>query len=324
MQAQPGRNMSPEAREDWSIWGCDVSVVVSDPMALAAASAIVRDVTLQVDDACSRFRDDSELARLASSLPGGATISPILRTLVDGAMDAAFLSDGDVDPTLGNELAHLGYDRDIAQLYSGADMAAAPMDVRLTHRHPAWRQVVISGSVLTVPAGVSLDLGATAKAIAADLAAARVANDLGCGVLVALGGDIATAGSEPQTGWEVLVQDTDADPSQQVSLAPGAAMATSSTQKRRWLSDGYARHHILDPRFGIPAEIVWRTVTVAAASCLRANTFSTASVVRGLRAVAWLESQGVAARFVDVAGRVVTTTTWPAELSTMTSIGGAR
>jgi len=316
--------MSPEAREDWSIWGCDVSVVVNDPTTLAAAGAIVRDVTRQVDDACSRFRNDSELARLASSLPGGATISPMLCTLVDGALGAAFLTDGDVDPTLGNELARLGYDRDIGQLYAGADLATAPMDIRLTHRPQAWRQVERSGSVLTVPAGVSLDLGATAKAVAADLAAARVASELHCGVLVGLGGDIATAGSEPQTGWEVLVQDTDADPSQQVSLAPGAAMATSSTQKRRWMSDGYARHHILDPRFGIPVEVVWRTVTVAAASCLRANTFSTAAIVRGLRAVGWLESLGVAARFVNVAGRVVTTQTWPAEPAQMTSILGVR
>jgi thiamine biosynthesis lipoprotein len=316
--------VSPEAREDWSVWGCDVSVVVSDPTALAAASTIVRDVTRQVDDACSRFRADSELSVLASSLPGGATISPMLGTLVEGALDAARLTDGDVDPTLGNDLARLGYDRDIAQLYSGDDLATAPMDIRVTHRQQAWRQVEKSGSVLTVPARVSLDLGATAKAIAADLAAARVTEELGCGVLVGLGGDIATAGSEPLTGWEVLVQDTDADPSQQVSLAPGGAMATSSTQKRRWVSNGYARHHILDPRFGIPAEIVWRTATVAASSCLRANTFSTASIVRGFRAVAWLESLGVAARFVDVDGRVVTTRTWPAEISTMTSIGGTR
>ena len=182
----------------------------------------------------------------------------------------------------------------------------------------------MSGSVLTVPAGVSLDLGATAKAIAADLTAARIADELGCGVLVGLGGDIATAGSEPDTGWEVLVQDTDGDPSQQVSLAPGAAMATSSTQKRRWMSGGYARHHILDPKFGFSAEVVWRTVTVAATSCVRANTFSTAAIVRGFAAVDWLENLGVSARFVDAAGRVVTTKTWPVDSPQLTTIGGAR
>ncbi len=312
------------AREDWSVWTCDASVVVSDPTALGAASAIVRKVTDQVDDACSRFRADSELALIASSLSSGATISPMLAILVDGALDAARLTDGDVDPTLGNDLARLGYDRNLARLYSGTELAAAPVEVQVISRQQAWRHIKRSGATLTVPAEVSLDLGATAKAIAADLAAERIFSELGCGVLVSLGGDIAAAGTEPQTGWEVLVQDTDDDPAQQVALSAGAAMATSSTQKRRWMSGGFARHHILDPRFGMPADVVWRSVTVAASTCLRANAFSTASIVRGLRAVDWLESQGVAARFVDVAGRVVTTQTWPAELPRLATAGGIR
>jgi thiamine biosynthesis lipoprotein len=321
MRTRADRNVSTLATESWSVWSCEAAVVVGDPIALAPAGAIVRDVIRQVDDACSRFRTDSELVLIAPSLWTGVTISPMLALLVAGALDAARFSEGAVDPTLGEELAQLGYDRDITELYAGADFAAAPVDIRITHRPQAWNQVVLSGSLLTVPAGISLDLGATAKAIAADVAATRVADELGCGVLVSLGGDIATAGSEPHTGWEVLVQDTDDDPSQQVSLAAGAAMATSSTQKRRWMSNGYARHHILDPNFGVPAEIVWRTVTVAAHSCLRANTCSTASIVRGFGAVGWLESLDVAARFVDVDGRVVTTQTWPTETRALSTSG---
>jgi FAD:protein FMN transferase len=277
--------VSTQASEHWSVWSCEATVVVTDPTALAAARAIATEVTGQVDDACSRFRADSELALIAPLLSAGATISPTLVTLIDGALEAARLTDGDVDPTLGNELARLGYDRDIAQLRSGADLTAAPVDIRITRRQQAWRQVDLSGSVLTVPAGVSLDLGATAKAIAADLAAARIADELGCGVLLGLGGDIATAGSAPDGGWNVLVQDTDDDPGQQVSLASGAAMATSSTQKRRWLSGGYARHHILDPQFGISAEVVWRTVTVAAAA--RPPSFADSVRLTGLRAWAF-------------------------------------
>jgi thiamine biosynthesis lipoprotein ApbE len=45
-----------------------------------------------------------------------------------------------------------------------------------------------------VPAGVVLDLGATAKALAADRAALTIEAELGCGVLVNLGGDIRVAG----------------------------------------------------------------------------------------------------------------------------------
>ncbi|WP_436535809.1 FAD:protein FMN transferase [Actinoplanes sp. HUAS TT8] len=137
---------------------------------------------------------------------------------------------------------------------------------------------------LTVPDGVLLDLGATAKAAAADRAAARVAGELGVGVLVALGGDIATAGAAPDGGWQVLVQDRPGDPSCTVRLPGGAALATSSTASRVWGRAGELLHHIVDPRTGRPAARVWRTVSVAAFTCLRANTLSTAAIVAGRRA----------------------------------------
>ena len=74
-----------------------------------------------------------------------------------------------------------------------------------------------------------LDLGATAKAIAADRCAARVTETTGSGVLVNLGGDIATAGPAPEGGWQVLVSDGDDEPAVAVALPSGAALATSST-----------------------------------------------------------------------------------------------
>nr|BFF16384.1 hypothetical protein GCM10025699_76870 [Microbacterium flavescens] len=187
----------------------------------------------------------------------------------------------------------------------------------------------LRGRLLTVPAGVRLDLGATAKAVAADLIAARVLTELGCGVLVSLGGDIATAGpgatarsrhrsaagtaaGPASRAWEITVRDLPADPEAHVAIPSGHAVATSSTQKRRWVSGGRPVHHILDPRWGVPAALVWRSVSVAAPSCLVANTFSTAAVVRGLG-----PSRGCAStaspRLVDSRGRVVTTGAWPAE-----------
>jgi FAD:protein FMN transferase len=312
------------ARTDWKIWSCDASVVVTSPSALGVATRIVHDIVRQVDNACSRFRADSELSELGSGLASGRDVSAMLASLVEGALSAAALTDGDVDPTLGNELANLGYDRDISELSTVAASTRAAVDLRVSTRRPRWHDIRVSGRTLTVPADIRLDLGATAKAIAADLSAAKVAEQLGVGALVSLGGDIATAGNEPVGGWEILVQDVPEDPGQQVSLAPGAAMATSSTQKRRWMSGGYARHHILDPRFGLPAEIVWRTVTVASSSCLHANALSTASVIRGFGAVRWLEDLKVAARLVDAEGRVVTTSLWPVATPELSTVGGAR
>lgn len=308
-----GPDMSDETKKSWSVWSTEASVVVTDPSCLDEAVRHATATIAAVDLACSRFRPDSELAILGAELPAGASVSPLLADLVRGALDAARWTDGDVDPTLGNDLLRLGYNRDISELPTPSGHHDAEPVISVTQRRAqGWKRISLVGSTLTVPTDLALDLGATAKAIAADRAAAEVAEALGCGVLVSIGGDIATAGPA-ESGWEILVQDIENDPSQQVSLGAGSAVATSSTQKRRWVTSGYQRHHILDPRFGLPATAVWRSVTVAADSCLRANAFSTASVVRGHRAAGWLQDSGISARLVDQAGRVVTTGGWPAE-----------
>lgn len=298
------------AATSWTVWGLTASVTVTDASTMVDAQRVVQEVVSDVDDACSRFRPDSELTLKHAELAVGAPVSRTLALLVGSALDAARWTNGDVDPTLGKDLDALGYDRDIAQVKlvpAGTSMA----EVQSRPRTPGWERVRLEGQTLLVPEDLRLDLGATAKAVAADRAAEQVAAELGCGVLVSLGGDIATAGSGPDGGWQVLVQDLPEDPWQQVTLQAGHAMATSSTQKRRWTHAGMDVHHILDPRFGLPAEPVWRSVTVAAPSCLLANAFTTAGVVRGFGAVEWFQQCGIAGRFVDRQGRVVATGSWP-------------
>jgi thiamine biosynthesis lipoprotein len=182
---------------------------------------------------------------------------------------------------------------------------------------PGWREVRLDGRSLILPKGVQLDLGATAKAWAADRSAARIASQLGCGVLVSLGGDIAVAGPPPAAGWRVRVQDVTGAPGEPpagpyalIAIRDGG-LATSSTAARRWQRGGDVLHHILDPRTGLPAEPVWRTVSVAAGSCADANAASTAAVIRGRRALGWLTRLGLPARLVDATGAVFTVAGWP-------------
>jgi thiamine biosynthesis lipoprotein len=182
---------------------------------------------------------------------------------------------------------------------------------------PGWREVRLDGRSLALPSGVRLDLGATAKAWAADRSAARIASQAGCGVLVSLGGDIAVAGPPPADGWRIRVQDvtgpadeTPEGPYALIAIRDGG-LATSSTTARRWQRGGDVLHHILDPRTGLPAEPVWRTVSVTAGSCADANAASTASVVRGRRALGWLTRLALPARLVDATGAVFTVAGWP-------------
>jgi thiamine biosynthesis lipoprotein len=166
-----------------------------------------------------------------------------------------------------------------------------------------------------LPRGIGLDLGATAKAWAADRAARAAATAGGCGVLVGIGGDISTSGQPPRGGWRVHVTDdhrSDASaPGQTIAISSGG-LATSSTTVRRWRRGSSTMHHIIDPRTGMPANTVWRTVSVAAASCAEANIATTAALVRGAAASSWLAELGLPARLVDQAGNTQLAGGWPA------------
>jgi FAD:protein FMN transferase len=299
------------ATASWPVWGTTADVVVTEPDRLDAAWAVVEGVLAEVDQACSRFRPDSELTVVQAQPETSVRVTPLLAELVATALTAARRTDGDVDPTVGSWLVELGYDRDLSAV--PADPRAARVSVSLA---PDWRRVHLDGDRLTLPAGVVLDLGATAKAYAADRAARAVASGLACGVAVSLGGDVATAGPAPDGGWLVLVQDGDDEPACTITLPAGGAVATSSTRHGTWWRGGQLLHHILDPRTGAPAGTSagspWRTASAAAADCVSANTATTAALVRGPGALVWLRRTGLPARLVAADGSVVTVGGWPA------------
>lgn len=296
-----------------------VQLVVTAPDKISEASALLADSLGELDRTCSRFRPDSEVSRLgrAPAGPSGrvtATVSPLLAEAVDVALRAANLTDGDVDPTVGGALSALGYDRDFA-----AVPVAGPAPTIGAQVIPGWRSVTLDQAThrITMPAGVQLDLGATVKGWAADRSAASIAGKLGCGVLVSLGGDTAVAGQPPEGGWRIRVQDVTGSvddepegPTAVIAIRDGG-LATSSVAARRWRRGGSVLHHILDPRTGLPAAPVWRTVSVAAASCADANTAATAAVIRGWQAPAWLTSLRLPSRLVETNGHVHTIAGWP-------------
>ncbi|HVV11930.1 FAD:protein FMN transferase [Amycolatopsis sp.] len=289
----------------WPVWSTTARVVVTDPAALAEAKALVETELTEVERACSRFRPNSELA-LAERAGEEVEIGDLLAELVAAALEAARRTGGDVDPTLGDALAQLGYDRDLPLV--PADGPALPIQLRPA---PGWRRIRLDGTRLTVPEGVHMDLGATAKAWTADHCARLVAGALGTGVLVELGGDLATAGAAPAGGWKILVRDRIEDPACTVSVPSGAAMATSSTNSRTWRRGERLLHHVLDPRTCQPAPRTWRSVSVVADRCVDANTWTTAALVRGEDAPGWLSGLGVPARLVHRDGRVLTLGGWP-------------
>jgi thiamine biosynthesis lipoprotein len=307
LRAAAPRPEAPDTPEaTWRALGTLVHLVVTDPRRLDDAREILAADLAEVDQACSRFRPDSEIRTLG----GTTTITPLLAEAIAVALRAARLTDGDVDPTVGAAMSAIGYDRDFERIVPNS----SPVTVS---RVPGWREVHLENRTLTMPEGVQLDLGATAKAWAADRSAARIHDRLHTGVLVSLGGDIAVAGPPPSTGWRIRVQDVTGSPDDPpegpyATIAiRGGGLATSSTTARRWQRGGDVLHHILDPRTGLPAEPVWRTVSVTAGSCADANAASTAAIIRGRQALGWLSALALPARLVDTTGVVFTVAGWP-------------
>jgi thiamine biosynthesis lipoprotein len=298
--------------ETFPALGTTATLVVDGDAGRAAARARLEEVLDTVDRACSRFRSDSELSGVNRAAGRPVPVGPVLLAAVDVALRAARLTDGDVDPTVGTAVRVLGYDRDFASVAA----EGGPLTCRI-ERAAGWRHVRVDrdAGTMQVPAGVELDLGATAKAYAADWAASTIADATGAGVLVALGGDVAVAGPAPRAGWPVRVTDDHAAPpdapGETIAITIGG-VATSSTTVRRWRRGGDALHHIVDPATGRSAAGPWRTVSVAASTCVDANIASTAAVVRGDAAPGWLTGLGLAARLVRVDGDVLRVGGWPA------------
>ena len=288
------------------------AVVVTEEEALEVATEAVAAEIADVDLACSRFRDDSGLSAVNHGAGRPVAASDTLLDAVDVALAAAAATAGLVDPTIGRMLKVLGYDRDFELV-----AREGPPLVAVVTSTPGWRAVRVDRAQRTVavPEGVELDLGATAKAWCADRAAAAAAARAGTGVLVSLGGDIAVAGPS-LSGWVVRLADEHDAPTDGPGpsvVIDGGGLATSSIVRRRWQRGGEELHHLIDPRTGRPATVVWRTVTVASATCAGANTASTAAILLGESAPSWLAERGLPARLVRRSGEVVTVGGWPAD-----------
>ncbi|HET7351691.1 MAG TPA: FAD:protein FMN transferase [Marmoricola sp.] len=289
--------------------GTYVHVATTGAVRLREAGQVARDVLDQVDRECSRFRDDSDLSR-ANRTPGRrAPAGPVLRGAVRSAIAVADQTDGLVTPLLGREMVSLGYDRDFGELrptYSEAP-SSTPADI------DAWRRIELGPDWVVVPEGTALDLGSTGKAWASDLVAARVSATLEVGVLVSLGGDIAVAGPGTDShAWPIEIREhPDAAHPDQVVHLTGGGLATSSTRVRRWRRGSVEQHHVLDPRTGGAAAEVWRTVTATGPTCAAANAASTAAIVLGADAPAWLAQRHVDARLVATDGNVLRLGSWP-------------
>lgn len=287
-------------------------MVVTRDDRIDVAHALLAEHLASVDAACSRFRRDSELCRVNRETGRVVSIGPALARATAAALRVAANTDGLVTPLAGAALVAAGYDRTFREVRERAQWTMQPASV------PSWEEIELDerAGTIRLPPGAQLDLGSTAKALAADDTAAAIAAATGGGALVSLGGDISVAGEPPDDGWIILLADDHmapiTEPGPTVAVTEGG-LATSSTAVRRWATDDGEAHHVIDPRTGRPAVSCWRTVTASAATCVEANAAALACILLDTEAPKWIRAQRLHARLVSEMGVVHRVGYWPVE-----------
>jgi thiamine biosynthesis lipoprotein len=268
--------------------GCDVRVLA--PSDRSDSAFAVRQILEEWDARFSRFRGDSELEALNDAGGRPFPVSDLMMSVLCTALDAARATDGLFDPTLGGRMIQLGYDRTYEELPARGSDTALP-----NWRAGAWREILVDPerSTVQVPLGFRIDLGGIAKGMAVDAALAALVADGVQYAAVNAGGDLAVAGLPPgQESWSVAID----GPRETVVAVRQGALATSSVLRRRWQVNGEGRHHLLDPRTGLPSTGPIAQASVAAATCALAEVAAKMAVLSDLPgAIGGLERYRLAA-----------------------------
>lgn len=268
--------------------------------ALARAAERVR----QFEERFSRFRPESELSRLNESPEEQVPVDAELGGLLARSVEYARISGGLFDPVVLDDLLALGYDRTFEEVGTHTDGKAAARGRRFR-----WPDISVdaAGRSVVRPFGARIDLGGIAKGAAVDAAMAELSGYPGA--LIDVGGDIRVTGRpDDADAWIIAVEDgqSGAGTLGYVRLRDGA-VATSSLRKRRWVHNGEAVHHIIDPRSGQPARSGVLQCSVIADTTEHAEVAAKVGFIRGpgflhersdlgkslgVRGIAWLTLNG--------------------------------
>lgn len=248
----------------------------------------------------SRFRPDSDVARLNRAAGAPVRVSPETMLIMRLVVAAWELTSGRFDPTVVRALEANGYDRSFAAAGNGH---AGPVRV-VPAAGLAGVVLDDAGPTVTLPPGVGIDLGGIGKGAAADLVVMRLLDAGAEGACLNLGGDLRASGRAPgPDDWVVAVEDPFHPDRELARVALGdGAVATSSRLVRRWRRGG-GYHHLIDPASGLPSRSGLAAVTVVAGCAWWAEVLATAAFVAGPEeGASLLDLHGVTGLLVDDRG----------------------
>lgn len=261
------------ARSAFRAMGTSVRCIAPPSPVFRRAARDVRAIFEREERRFSRFRGDSELARVNAAAGSWIDVSAPFAHVVAFALSAWRRTGGRFDPTLLGAMIAAGYDRDFDELFAGARDAVRPMA-------PAGRagEVELDGRSLRLPDGIGLDLGGIVKGWTVDRAIHAALSAGVPWILVEAGGYLRVEGELP-TDLEIAVEDPQAPDTDigRVTIA-GGALATSCVTKRAWEPNA---HHLIDPFTGTPVDGPLLQATVWAPTCVEAEVRSKDALIQG-------------------------------------------
>lgn len=251
-----------------------VVVIVDRPERAPDLMRVATSTIASLEQRWSRFLPDSDINRINASPDTPVQVDPTTLTLVGRAIDAWSQTGGVFNPTVGSSLIAAGYDRPFAQLAPLTSTEARPAS------SPADITIHQIAETVSVPAGVTLDLGGIGKGAAADHTVQVLLAAGAKAAMVNLGGDLRAEGDGPEDGWNVILDCPGSLETRSIRIASGA-VCTSSTVKRRWKTIDGERHHIIEPDSGKSTESDICTATVVGAEAAQCEVLATTAVALG-------------------------------------------
>jgi thiamine biosynthesis lipoprotein len=279
---------------------------------VARGTALVQSLFEEWERTLSRFLPDSELSRLNRNAGQDIEVGPLLFHVLETALTAAEATHGLYDPTLLHQLTQVGYDRSFDSLdrQQAENMYSPSPGGR-------WRDIQIEKHTRCVrlPRGVGVDFGGIAKGMAVDAALARLQDEQVSPALVNAGGDLAVSGLPPdEAAWSIAIEDGQGEVAHWIVPLERGCMATSGIARRQWRQGAQVRHHLLDPRTGLPAQNSMWSVSVVAARCEQAEVAAKVAFLLGMeRGSEFLRSTGLSGLLLEDDGTWQAVGSWPAK-----------
>ena len=265
------------------------------------AAGLARERVLELEALLSVTDENSDIC--AANRNGGGTLHADTAALLERALALCGETGGALDVSIYPVVRAWGFTTGAYRVPEEAELAALLERVDYT-------RISLEGTVLTLPEGMELDLGAVAKGWTGDRLMELLRREGITSAIVELGGNVQALGSKPDgSPWRVAVQAPDGSGYAGALEITDCAAVTSGGYQRYFEQDGETYCHIIDPAGGRPARSGLASVTVVAEEGAAADALSTALFVLGRERgeALWRERGGFECVFIGEDGSVAVT-----------------